>query len=167
MSEERSPHECDDRNECCFVASATDMCEIWQFKRLLNYAHTPGIRFSNMHFEPNSSVTIFLTRCENVGPSPTAPGLLKVEFMCWGEIMIPLTKKRPELVSNRQVPVLYYPFRKEEPYCRDGHTARKIAKTAASSMNAVQQVTFSAYPMIFPRAKHIRSFTGGDKPSER
>jgi hypothetical protein len=42
-----------------------------------------------------------------------------------------------------------------------GRTARKIAKTITLSMNATQQVIISAYSMISPHTKRIRSFTEG------
>ena len=82
----------------------------------------------------------------------------QVRFHTTGEA---LTNQHPELVSKRQVPVLYHFFRKEGLCCRSERTARKIANTIKSSTNDIQQVIPPAYPMISYHAKRIRSFTGG------
>jgi len=69
--------------------------------------------------------------------------------------MIPLTIQKPDLVCDRQVPVLYHPFRQDELYYRGERTARKIANTIASSTSVVRKAALPTYPMISSPAKRI------------
>jgi len=51
--------------------------------------------------------------------------------------MTSLTIQQPDLICDREVPVLCYPFRQDEFFCGDECTARKIANTTRSSMSTV------------------------------
>jgi len=78
-------------------------------------------------------LTKSLTRCETVTRTVAEAGSENVNFVCWGEMTIPLTAQPPELVSQRQIPVLRCLFREEGDCCRGGHTRMKRAKAISSS----------------------------------
>jgi hypothetical protein len=75
--------------------------------------------------------------------------------------MIPLTIQKPDLISYLKVPVLRYPFRKEELYFGGERTTRKIPTTITSLRNSPRRAILCAYPMIWTRTKRIRSIAGG------
>ena len=137
--------------------------------RLSNYAHTAGTRFINVHSKPNSSITVSSPVVKMLDHHPLHQGCKgRIYISGGGGVVIRLTSKRPQLVSNRQVSVLYYPFRKGELCRRDGHTARKTTKTIASLMNAVQQVTFPCVPHDFLPCQAYSIFRRrGNKPGKR
>jgi len=118
----------------------TGGCETWWFDGRKKDAHTTRVRFSNARVKPDLLI-------ENI-TYPLVEGRTKTH--CTGvekswsrmerwRIAIPLTIQQPNLVSDRQVPVLCRPFRKDEVCYGAERTARKIANTIRLSTGAARQ----------------------------
>ena len=156
MSKQRNDRDRKDLKEHGFIASVSGVCENWWFKGLANEVHTPRVRFSNAHVKPDFTIEKSLTRSwRGDAPKLAVPRFEKHDLVRQGWIAISLTIQQPELVSDRKIPVLYYPFRKDEICYGDERAARKIAKTIRSSTDTVLRATLLTYPMISSLANRI------------
>ena len=111
MSEERGDRHHGELKDHGPIASVTDTCQTWLLEGLTNDAHTTSVHFSNARTEPNvpiENITYLsvdhcctVTYCTEVG-NP---------WQRW--VVTPLTVQQRDLISDRQVFVLHYPFRQD------------------------------------------------------